>query len=309
MDRTSSSLDPLQTSVENPGDPPPYSVLRHARHHRRRSLIQSIFATDALVSPSRRARYADCGRGGFVWWDPDERTCRLTCYRCGDLFCPTCAAERKRQVRHRLSDFFQDYNLAKSLKLLTLTLRSSSDPLADQLTTLLRSFRRLRQRVWWKRRARGGCWFVQVTRNADTGLWHPHLHCLLDSDYLERHELSDLWQKVTAGSIVVDIRVIRKADHAANYVARYVSQPVDLSKLPRDAIAETIRAFHGRRLWHPFGDWVAALKSVEDRPSTERWQPLGQADRIIRAAWKGDLAAQAVCRQLRLPCSPPPGAT
>lgn len=293
-------VQPVESSVESPAAPPPYRLLRHLKHSHRRKLILGILTADPQTSPSRRLRYADCGRGGFVWWDPDERRVQLTCYRCRDLFCPTCAHERRRQVSERLTSFFANFDLEHSLKLATFTLRSSDEPLADQLSGLIAAFRRLRQRQWWRRRVNGGCWFIQVTRNKTTGLWHPHLHCLMDSQYLVHDELIGLWEKCSGGSTVVDVRVIQRRQHAARYVSRYVAQPVEISKLPRPAIAETIRAFHARRLWHPFGDWTRELAKVEDPPSTARWEPIGQVDRIIRLATQGHVVAENICKQLRL---------
>lgn len=298
--RVVTSLDTVESTVEPPATVPPYRVYRHSRHSERRKLILHLLTVDSETSPSRRQRYHDCGRGGFVWWDPDEHVVRLTCYRCRDLFCPTCARERRRHVRERLMSFFADMPCEHTLKLLTLTTRSTDDPLSDQLDHLIGSFRRLRQRRWWKKRVVGGCWFIQLTRAKDTSRWHPHLHCLIDSEFLPQGYLSQHWSAVSAGSTITDIRVVSRISHAANYVSRYVSEPVDVSKLDTPQVAETIRAFHARRLWHPFGTWTKALAAKEPPPHTDHWQPIGQVDAIIHLAVGGDTTARGICEALHI---------
>lgn len=144
-----------------------------------------------------------------------------------------------------------------SFKFLTLTIPNMDNPV-DQLKQLRSSFRRLRQRKWWKDRVKGGCIFYEV-KTAKDGKYHIHLHAIVESKYLPQKDLAELWQAVSPGSIV-DIRWI--SDKAiVNYITKYTTKS-DLSL--KDQLAAT-KLLKNSRLFQPFGSWHSiALKYVHD---------------------------------------------
>jgi hypothetical protein len=142
---------------------------------------------------------------------------------------------------------------ADSLRFLTFTLRSSDEPLRDQLDRLYASLRQLRRTAEWQRHVRGGIATVEVTRNPRTGQWHPHLHVLADGTYWKQSQLSAAWRAVTGDSPIVDIRAVRSRNAAAQYVAKYAAKPLDMRGWPLDAIADLAAALHRRRLVLTFG--------------------------------------------------------
>lgn len=103
----------------------------------------------------------------------------------------------------------------------------------------------------------GGVWFLQVTWNAETEQWHPHLHCVLDADYVDQRILSRKWLQVTHTSKIVDIRKVNRRSEVSRYVCRYVSRPCELAPLPLPRREELFWAFQGRRL---AGTWGSARK-------------------------------------------------
>jgi hypothetical protein len=93
-------------------------------------------------------------------------------------------------------------------KFITLTLKHSPAPLSHQISTLYGCFRKLRKTKLLTKTVRGGIWFFQVKQSAADYLWHPHLHIVVDSPYIPKHQLSRAWLSITKTSQIVDIRQI-----------------------------------------------------------------------------------------------------
>ena len=136
---------------------------------------------------------------------------------------------------------------------LTLTLRHSGARLRSQVKAIVKFFKIFRQLPVLKRRIRGGLWFLQITYNATTDQWHPHLHVLADMDYTPQKLLSKLWHTVTRSSMIVDIRRVKNVQKAADYVARYSARPCNLRDLPNLVRVELIEQLHGQRMVNAFG--------------------------------------------------------
>jgi hypothetical protein len=134
-----------------------------------------------------------------------------------------------------------------------LTLKSSDDPLVEQVDRLLSAFRRLRQRGFWSRFVNGGIGTLEVTYNAGTGQWHPHLHILLDGLYIPHSIVSSEWSMVTGGSFVVHVAAVHSRDDAGRYIAKYVAKPSEMVNLPPARTVELALALSGRRTLITFG--------------------------------------------------------
>lgn len=207
----------------------------------------------AGASYSRQDNFAACGVGYWVLQSrTDTNTFKVVPDFCHDRFCEPCAAARSRTIANNVARLLPD----RPLRLLTLTIRSTPDPLGVCVDRLLKSFRRLRGRVFWKDRVRGGASFLEFTRNPATGYWHPHLHVLLDSVFIPVAALRDQWLQVTGDSYVLDISLIRSKARATAYIAKYATKCLtpDLTADP-DALVEVIKDLRGRKLVQAFGTW------------------------------------------------------
>jgi len=169
---------------------------------------------------------------------------------------------------------------ARGPKLMTLTLKHSSAPLESQIGLLYKSFRTLRLRTPFARAIRGGIWFFQLKWIPESDEWHPHIHCLMDGNFLPKEWLSDEWMKITKGSYIVDIKKVHKIEWAARHVARYCARPCLLSDLPFVRAVEVVQTMHGKRLCGCWGTGkecdLGSIKSLD----RSHWKSIGSYDTI-----------------------------
>jgi hypothetical protein len=291
-----SLLDPLETTVEPPSNRSSWGVVRespdparaafHATWEKHRDAIYRTLASDPSTT-ERAARFAACGSAAWVLRSPDEPgRYRVVANRCHDRFCLRCQQTRARRLAAALLEALPD----EQLRFVTLTIRHSEDPLAKQIDHLLRSFRRLRQRRWWKERVPGGVGFLEVKRSRDGNAWHPHLHLIVCGSYLPHAELSAEWRIVTRGSFIVDVRAVDNRDKVRRYVTDYASKPMSYActRTP-EVLSEALAALKNRRLMLRFGSFPAPVL-----PEPERligWQPVGSLNGFVRAAAAGSADA------------------
>ena len=161
-----------------------------------------------------------------------------------------CADNKRWRIKSAVSDWIKTI---KRPKFMTFTVRHSTASLEDQINKLYDAYRRFRQHKFLKKKQRGGVWFFQLKRSKKTNDWHPHLHVVVDMDYINKVEIQDEWLLVTGDSFVVDIRAIKDEKKVADYVSRYASKPCNLSDFTpddQDCIESTL---HKRRLVGKFG--------------------------------------------------------
>lgn len=154
---------------------------------------------------------------------------------------------------------------------MTLTVRSNNAPLAVQVTNLYNAFRRLRSKSLWTKNVKG--WFVvlEITWNAATDHWHPHLHCVLDAGFLRYQELTKLWLVATRGSRIIDIRRIKDTGRTAGYLTAYLSKANGLTdNTPTHRLAELYETYRRTRLYRAGGTLKTTAKienAGDDYPS------------------------------------------
>lgn len=257
-----SSVHPVESTdgrqnalASRPGDCLAYAF-RHSSWEAHRHLTYTALAAltlHALLPASRLERFSDCGRSAWVLQhkiEPNRYRIALDC--CHDRFCVPCSNARGHIVAE---------NLARKLgpdphRLLTLTLKANHDPLNAQLDRLFRCFKRLRGRSLWKDRCRGGAAFLELTYNADTTCWHPHLHVVIEGKFLPHAAVKSAWLDITGDSSIVDIRPIRERQAAITYITKHVTKAVPASVVTNsDALRTAIYALHGRKTLFCFGCW------------------------------------------------------
>jgi len=200
---------------------------------------------------------------------------------CRQRWCPMCAGQKSKFAKEATETYVRTL---KAPRFLTLTLRNNENGLKPQIEFLQDCFRRLRQRAYWKKNVTGGIWFLQIKRAKNSGCWHPHFHILLDGNYMEQSELSALWDLVTFGSPIIDIRQIHSPEESSGYVARYSARPANLAEMSIDDRIEIMEALHGKRLCGTFGNAKSVTLTPPKIEDGSEWERLGYYDNIIRDA-------------------------
>lgn len=231
------------------------------------------------------SRLQQCGHD--AWVEQCQRTgaFRVVAPACKLRFCPRCSRIHARRTGARLKTWAQSVQLSSSLRLrlITLTVASSDQPLNDQLSHLYQSYRRLRQRSLWKNATIGSIAVLQITLNCETHRWHPHLHVIQHGRFIDYRTLTTAWKKASKGSTVIDIREVKSAQRASDYVTRYVARPLDDDpKIPLEKLREYVIATKGRRLLIAGGE--APLVLPEPPPDDHAWQHVDSLAGIIAAA-------------------------
>lgn len=209
---------------------------------------------------------------------------------CRDRWCPMCSGQKSKYAKEQCELYIKSLKVPRFL---TLTLRNDGAELQHQLEFLSKCFVTLRNRAYWKRNVTGGVWFLQVKRGKNSGCWHPHLHILLDGDYMEQGRLSALWEQVTYGSPVIDIRRINNVEEAASYVARYSARPAILADQPLEDRITIIKALFGKRLAGTFGTGKTVTLTPPKIKDDSEWSTIGFYDVVVGKA-ESDPAAKAV---------------
>jgi len=292
----------VHTIETKPPADPPYSYaeyLREAYPNEWPATYAAYEEWDAAHDTHRSSDLRNCR--SFAWFKRSKITGKVRVHgsACHLRWCPLCAEAHAAFLGESVREW---YNHALHPKLLTLTLKSADLPLADEINRLYINFNRLRNQAWFSSRIAGGIWFFQVTSNETTYQWHPHLHVLLDGEFLPHSELQARWLKLTGDSDIVDIRGCWSPQSASNHVARYATRPGALASVPDLLTQELLAALEGRRIC---GSWGSARSVRLHRPAAPdggdwetlgSWQEVTQAvhtcpeARAIYLAWKCDIA-------------------
>lgn len=270
----------------------PYTLsvaFRHSGWHGPRQLVYDAYRRIG-VNPAQQSDFALCGSHAYVLRSKTEADVyRVAGSTCRHRFCTPCAIERSRTIALNVSDYLDK----APCRFLTLTLQSSTESLAFLLAKLSKSFAKLRRWPEWQQCVSGGVAFLEIKWNEDTQRWHPHLHCLIQGNFLHQRRLSARWLQVTGSSKVVDIRMVKDHRTAVRYVVKYASKPLNASFLHiPERLDEAMLALKGKRLCLTFGDWQKLM--LVTHPAEDAWENLGSLDALVHAAAAGDEAARLI---------------
>jgi len=282
-----SLLEPPETTLPNASDDTYRG--RFMRGKEKEYAATEAAYVEIYKSPSAThlLNIRECRKFAKFAWDKNTGDVKIFSSACRDRWCPMCAAAKAAYAKEQTKIYIESLKIPRFL---TLTLRNDPSTLKDQIEFLQDAFRRLRLRAFWRKNVTGGIWFLQVKRGKDSGCWHPHLHILLDGNYMEQSEISRLWELVTYGSPVIDIRKIHNAEAAAMYVSRYVARPALLSDMNMEDRIEVILALHGKRLCGTFGNGKAVTLTPPKIEQDGEWIDIGYHDEVVRDAKKNPLA-------------------
>ncbi len=295
----SSLLDTLETS-EQPSLPSSYRGFQIAKYpDRYEKSLQLYSAVDAVDYGTYVDRLEVCRSRSWFSRHKDTGKVRVFTTTCKLRWCPMCSNARRGWLQKSIGEWLKGI---EQPKFLTLTLKHVGLPLELQIKNLYTYFKNLRRSSYWRRKVDGGIWFFQLKKSDADELWHPHLHCVLDSDYLLHSVLSALWERITHGSPIVDVRIVRDPEKSADYVARYATAPANLKLLDTCDAVECFRALHGRRICGKFGTAEVVPLRPPKLDDKDEWLHVGgwsvvtqcadchDAAALILKAWQSDSA-------------------
>ncbi|MCK5565507.1 MAG: protein rep [Planctomycetes bacterium] len=293
------SETPLVHAIETSGGK---GMPRSYRDHSVVACNEEMLATReayALQTGKNQQRRLDafdtCRHRAWFVRHKDTGDLRVAAKSCKLRWCPLCSKKRSWFLVEQIKPWAQSVS---RLKFFTLTLKHSDAPLHDQINNLYKFFQKYRKLKYLSDNIRGGVWFFQIKKSEKSGQWHPHLHCLIESNYMDREKLSQLWQRTTLGSMVVDIRKAGDSARITEYVGRYSARPSTLAELDLPGRVEVIEALHGRRLMGTWGTAKAITLTMKKPDDADKWEHVGywstvwgclksdiNADKILHA-WK-----------------------
>ncbi len=235
----------------------------HEHHWDDRARIINALADE--IAPGLNAsaqRMANCAQGASFYIDPSNETVRTWLSRCGHRLCPFCSNARSASTTEDLTELMVKHHADR---MIILTIRSHDLPLDLQVASLLHAFKRLRHRATWKRHVAGGVYVLEITRNTETGLWHPHLHILYHGSYYPHAEISKQWREITDGSNVVWVSRVTDTEGAARELAKYIGKPQRISSLEPSAIRSYAYAVKSVRMVQTFGDLYNTKPRDQDK--------------------------------------------
>lgn len=218
------------------------------QHHRRILLIYNYIHQAGGHDLSKQ--YSRCRTDAWLVQHEETRELRVASRKCNQRWCPMCQKTKRWIITNSVSEWTSS---VKYPKFVTFTLKSQDTSLEFQIQRLYESFVAMRRTKIWKQSVRGGVWFFQLTMNKETGLWHPHIHVLVDSEYMKSKKLSEEWYRITCDSWIVDIRKVEDPEKAAEYVARYATIPGEILKCTVRQGAAMVIGLKGRRMCGAFG--------------------------------------------------------
>lgn len=303
---TSSILDTEATS----DIPPPDRSYRSICLEKTRAEYSATELLYDIVDYSLTRTYSDrlrlCRVSAWFALNQTDNTVHVLTRSCRLRWCPMCSRVKSNYASWSVTEFLKTVPIARFM---TLTLKHSDAPLADQIDRLYDFFRALRRKPEFQLYVDGGVWFFQVKRNASGTAWHPHLHCLITGDFLPKARLSLMWLGVTGDSNIVDVKSVKDLSIAARYVSRYSARPTALADLSPDHYLTVFNAFHSRRLAGTWGKCNAVKLTPPARAPGQDWRMLGTwtfVTRLVgyhptaRVLWQAYLSGAPIASGLSL---------
>jgi hypothetical protein len=283
----SSLLDTIETTVTKP-PPDSFHAYKVAFEPAEYATTFAAYADCDRIDGTKKTDLLDsCRRRAWFVRHKETGQVRVVSNACRLRWCPLCARAHQNLIEHNVKDWLKE---TKQPKFLTLTLKHTEAPLAHQVDNLYRFFLRFRRLKEIRKALHGGVWFFQIKRSESDFLWHPHLHCILDSDFIPHALLSKLWLRTTISSSVVDIRSVKDDDTIAEYVARYCARPSNLKHLTQFDCYELVSSMHGRRLCGTWGTAKSIQLTAKCNPDKLAWTKIGDWSTVINCLKLSDNA-------------------
>ena len=270
--------NPWQPQIPTPDE----EKFRHSSWTKKRSAVLAAMAQNNLPA-SRLDRFRCCGSGLTIEYSREEKRYRVLGCFCHDRHCEPCMRSKANIIAKNLRAKIEDKPTAQ-FRFITLTLRHTEQPLAEQISRLLAAFRKLRNSPCWKSTQTGGSQSLEVKWKVETRKWHPHLHIIAEGIFMDKAELSAAWHHATGDSFVTDIRQLRDAKEAAYYVSKYAAKGVNADVWGDImAAAEWLNATKGVRTCGTWGTW-RGFRLTEHKVTSEGWKFVATYAEVLAAA-------------------------
>lgn len=286
--------------------------------------IQSEFLSDVYLNLgllNRSVRVRDCGSIlDFGIYKSADKPYRLLFRNfCKDRLCPSCNWRRSMKI-------FTQVNLCLNrlhkdnydFLFLTLTVKNcNSFDLPKTIDVLLKGYFKLfHDNRQIKKIVKGSFRSLEITVNEKTGLYHPHLHCILAVNksyfkkyYIKQSEWAELWQNCINIDYmpIVDVRkpYVKKNEDCQNLgfkdvaeeVSKYVVKGSDFLdendlKGSCDRVSDFLAALTNRRLVSFTGVFAKVRKNLNlddpengDLINTGLEEPRADLLAVVRLGW------------------------
>lgn len=228
-------------------------------------MLSAAYAVAKLDNGKEKARrLAMCARWlEFAVNEEKERYKITKTSSCHVRLCPVCQWRRSVNTFRNMARIYAQPEIQKHKHMfLTLTQKNvPEEQLGDELKKISRAFTNLMKKKEVKDIVKGYMRSTEVTRNMQTGMYHPHIHAIItvpksygSREYITKDRFSELWASVQNldYSPVIDIRMIKKMDgKALAEIAKYSVKPTDYlldSEIKTAAIIENLDpALDGKR--------------------------------------------------------------
>jgi hypothetical protein len=232
---------------------------------------------DSAAGTHKLFLYRTCHTNAAFLRHKESGKIRIGSNACKLRFCPLCQRTKSAIIAANVNSWLKE---KKKPKFITLTLAHSDDRIDDQIDRLYKGFKALRREKLWKSTIKGGVWFFQIKKSSSDGRWHPHLHICSHGNYIDKFELSKLWESLTNDSKIVDVRRIDRAEKAAEYVARYAGTACQPKTLSEDDLFQLAQAIRSRRICGTFGTAKGLQLSIKPPTDSMEWERLDTFESI-----------------------------
>ena len=198
----------------------------------------------------------------------------LQAYGCKDRMCPMCAMRKSRAIAAQAMAILPGILAAAPERvavLVTLTIKNVPfDELEGAIDALLEAWTSMRMRRIVRDHTPAWARTIEVTRNMDTGEWHPHVHIIAVVDdplLLKPARWQSAW-KAAAGLAYTPIIDARKVTSKKGVyeISKYISKLGVLLDLPLgeayDSVLKLLEAVDGRNLRAFGGEWLKARRKA-----------------------------------------------
>jgi hypothetical protein len=196
---------------------------------------------------------------------------------CGNRFCPVCSWRAARKDALKLDVLMRHIEQTQGKAYIMLTLTAPNVPgdmLSEALDAYNAAYKRLCLLSQVKAVNRGYVRKLEVTYNAKTNTYHPHMHVIMAVDkqyfagrtYLRRDKWLAMWRQAMRDDSITQVHVTRvdrsSASKAQAEIAKYVAKDSDLLISP-DVFAAFYAALKGRQIITYNGLFAAANKAYK----------------------------------------------
>jgi DNA-directed RNA polymerase subunit RPC12/RpoP len=208
-----------------------------------------------------------CGREKFFVMCAICESGHEAFYQCSLKWCPRCNWRISMKRRELLAEMTKGM---RQVKHVVLTQKNFETLTKEKIQAVRKALAKLvRQKIFGN--VSGGCASLEFT-NEGNG-WHMHWHLLLQTKWVEAHQLSIAWGNLVGQEFaIVKVKDISEKSYLQE-LCKYVVEGSELSKWPPDKILQFVSALRGTRCFTAFGKFrelqKIARENLLDRPKRE----------------------------------------